>query len=203
MASASSAPTVDPEIEQILVASAKAKSRAKARPRSLDKTRMMKADPRDPRVQKEQWPCFGAHVPAPAQSNAHGQWIHCCHCDLRLLYIPRKGSPSTTTAVVNANMVAKMLRDLQPLLGQVKPTAKICHHMMNKITAETVLQKSIQDILEANPYGTTTAPPTATHHGMNLENDEELVKAYEEAARAQPSGCPHSEPPCLSTWERS
>ncbi|CAE7227902.1 GIP [Symbiodinium sp. CCMP2456] len=61
----------------------------------------------------------------------------------------------------------------------VKPTAKICHHMMNKITAETVLQKSIQDLL-GNPYSTGTTPPMATTNGATMDNDEELVKAYEE-----------------------
>ncbi|OLQ06342.1 hypothetical protein AK812_SmicGene10384 [Symbiodinium microadriaticum] len=175
----------DPEVEAILAASTKASAKPKNRARSLDKTRIMKMDPRDPRANPRQWPCYGQHEPGAPQSNMHGQWIHCQHCDLRLLYTPRKGSPSNTTAVVNAAMVTRMLKGLQPMLGNTKPTAKICHHMMAKITAEEVMQKAVTQLLATEGYPsqppTTSATPTSSTWGMvNDDYDQELIQAYEE-----------------------
>ncbi|OLQ13328.1 hypothetical protein AK812_SmicGene2724 [Symbiodinium microadriaticum] len=175
----------DPEVEAILAASTKASAKPKNRARSLDKTRIMKLDPRDPRANPRQWPCYGQHEPGAPQSNMHGQWIHCQHCDLRLLYTPRKGSPSNTTAVVNAAMVTRMLKGLQPMLGNTKPSAKICHHMMAKITAEEVLQKAVTQLLATEGYPsqppTTSATPTSSTWGMvNDDYDQELIQAYEE-----------------------
>ncbi|CAE7765564.1 unnamed protein product, partial [Symbiodinium sp. KB8] len=177
------AKAADPEVEAILAASTKASAKPKNRARSLDKTRIMKLDPRDPRANPRQWPCYGQHEPGAPQSNMHGQWIHCQHCDLRLLYTPRKGSPSNTTAVVNAAMVTRMLKGLQPMLGNTKPAAKICHHMMAKITAEEVLQKAVTQLLAGYPSQppTTSATPTSSTWGMvNDDYDQELIQAYEE-----------------------
>ena len=100
----------DPETAALLAASYQAKAakaKAKSRPRSFDSTRRMKADPRDPRTQTNQWPCFGRHQPAAPEANPHGQWINCSVCNLRLLYTPRKGSLATSTQTVNAPMVTK------------------------------------------------------------------------------------------------
>ena len=172
----------DPEVEAILVASAKAKAKAKTRPRSLDKTRIMKQGPRDPRSNPKQWPCFGQHSPGAPLSNQHGQWIHCQHCDLRLLYTPRKGSPSNTTAVTNPAMVSRMLRGLREILGDTKPTAKICHHMMAKIIAEEVLQKAVTELLHPGSYpaGSMSTSPVSTTWEMATEDyDQELTQAYE------------------------
>ncbi|CAE7714188.1 unnamed protein product, partial [Symbiodinium microadriaticum] len=168
------------KVEAILAASTKASAKPKNRARSLDKTRIMKLDPRDPRANPRQWPCYGQHEPGAPQSNMHGQWIHCQHCDLRLLYTPRKGSPSNTTAVVNAAMVTRMLKGLQPMLGNTKPAAKICHHMMAKITAEEVLQKAVTQLLAGYPSQppTTSATPTSSTWGMvNDDYDQELIQA--------------------------
>eukprot|EP00439_Symbiodinium_sp_Y106_P048775 s1898_g6.t1 len=77
------AATIDKETEAILVASAKAKT-VKKRANSLDPTRRMKADPRDPRTSVRNWPCYGQHLPGSPGANMHGQWIHCQVCDLRL-----------------------------------------------------------------------------------------------------------------------
>ncbi|OLQ11600.1 hypothetical protein AK812_SmicGene4533 [Symbiodinium microadriaticum] len=176
--------TVDPEVAEILVAAAKAKAATKRRPRSLDTNRCMRADPRDPRTNPKCWPCYGNHSAGAPQSNAHGQWIHCSACHLRMLYTPRKGSPSNTTAVLNAAMVTKMLKQLKALIGDRKPTAKICHHMQAKITAEEVLEKSIRELLvdvPVAPRATSSTTPT-TEGYINVttkDNDEELIAAYE------------------------
>ncbi|CAE7771249.1 unnamed protein product [Symbiodinium sp. CCMP2592] len=133
-------------------------------------------------IKASQWPCFGQHVPAAPMSNQHGQWIHCQHCDLRLLYTPRKGSPSNTTAVTNPAMVKKMLLGLQGMLGDKKPTAKICHHMMAKINAEEVLQKAVTELLTTGGYpapSTTTSPVSTTWGMVNDDYDQELIQAYE------------------------
>ncbi|CAE7206830.1 unnamed protein product [Symbiodinium sp. CCMP2592] len=171
----------DPETAALLAASYQAKAakaKAKSRPRSFDSTRRMKADPRDPRTQATQWPCFGRHIPAAPEANPHGQWINCSVCNLRMLYTPRKGSPASSTQTLNAPMVTKMLDELRGHLGTTKPTAKICLHAMNKITAEAVLEKSIKDLLEKKTTANITSP-TSTAWGM--VDDEELVAAYENA----------------------
>ncbi|CAE7863759.1 unnamed protein product [Symbiodinium necroappetens] len=153
-----------------------AKAKAKSRPRSFDAPRRMKADPRDPRTQPSQWPCFGRHRPSAPEANPHGQWVTCSVCNLRLLYTPRKGSPANSTQTMNAPMVLKMLEELRGQLGNVKPTAKVCLHAMNKLTAEAVLEKSTKELLE-NPNTTPSTPSTSTAWGMI--DDEELVAAYE------------------------
>eukprot|EP00439_Symbiodinium_sp_Y106_P029084 s1349_g3.t1 len=164
---------LDPETEQLLIASYKAKAakpKPKARARSLDTKPRMKADPRDPRMSADQWPRYNRHIPSAPEANAHRQWITCSVCNVRLLYTPRKGSPASSTAVLNAP-------ELRQHLGNVKPTAKVCLHMMNKITAETVLEKPIREILD-NPTATRTAassPGTA----WSTVDDAELVAAYE------------------------
>ena len=152
---------MDPEVAEILVAAAKAKAAsAKRRPRSLDINRCTRADPRDPRTNSKCWPCYGSHTPGAPQANAHGQWVHCAVCELRLLYTPRKGSPSNTTAGLNAATVTKMLKQLKALIGDRKPMQKVCHHTMAKITAEEVLEKSIRELI-AEPRVTSKAT-TAT-----------------------------------------
>ncbi|CAE7893849.1 unnamed protein product, partial [Symbiodinium necroappetens] len=147
---ATSSTTIDKETAEILAAAAKAKAAPKKRAKSLDMARTMKSDPRDPRGNARCWPCYGQHQPGPAQANQHGQWVHCKVCDLRLLYTPRKGAPSNTTMVHNPAMVKKMLTQLKALLGDHKPTAKVCLHMFNKITAEEVLETSIREIVNTS-----------------------------------------------------
>ena len=188
-------PTIDPEAEAIIAASMKAKAKPKQRPRSLDPARRMKADPRDPRTSVDQWPCYNQHTPAPPQSNQGGQWIVCQCCNLRLLYTPRKGAPANTTATVNAATVTRMLTELHQLLGETRPTATICHHATNKITAEIVLHKAVRDLKSGQSGGTgSTNPPAATSTstspmsttwGMVPENDEELIQAYENEISGQ------------------
>ena len=69
------------------------KPKEKAMP--LDHSRVVEADPRDPRFAGA--PCFSRHQPEPmgkgsrSGSNQHGQWIHCKECGIRLSYTPRVG----------------------------------------------------------------------------------------------------------------
>ena len=83
-------------------------------------------EPRDPRADPEQWPCHGNHIPGKGHSNAHGEWTHCAVCNYRLKYVPKKGSNSANTKVENAEMVRRMLTELQSLMRGCRPTAAIC-----------------------------------------------------------------------------
>ena len=66
---------------------------AKAPSRPLDHTRIMDMNANDPRVAPEQWPCYGNHVAMKPHSNAHGEWVHCAVCNLRLRYNTEEGEP--------------------------------------------------------------------------------------------------------------
>lgn len=97
-----------------------------------------------------------------ARSNAHGEWIHCGVCNLRLKYTPRKGSPSSTTKVENAFMVQKMLDNLRPMMGNYLPTASICLAMQKKIDAEEALIDMVdKGIFEQRQFALRTAYPKA------------------------------------------
>ncbi|CAE7295575.1 GIP [Symbiodinium sp. CCMP2592] len=175
MAASTSAP---PEIhDEMILAAANAAKKAnnKNRAPSLDPTRRMRADTRDPRAAKAQWPCYGAHQPAPPQSNRHGQWVHCAICDYRLLYTPRKGSPANTTATTNGPTVKMMLSQLQPLMGDVRPTAQICKHMLDKITAEVVLNKAIVARKAEVASAGYPSTPSSTWDHVEVDPDAELI----------------------------
>ncbi|CAE7821609.1 GIP [Symbiodinium sp. CCMP2592] len=161
--------SVDPEVEQILVASLKAKATsAKSKAKPLDRSRVMKMDVRDPRAKQNQWPCMGQHTPSAPQANAHGEWVVCSTCNIRLLYTPRQGSSSQHTTVENPAMILRMLRELRPLMGNTLPTAQICRHMLAKINAEEVLNRAIRDVKNmassSTPVmaGHNTSPATTT-----------------------------------------
>ena len=180
-------PTVDPETEAILQAAYKAKARPKQKARSLDPSRRMKSDPRDPRNKKTQWPCYGNHTPAAPQGNPHGEWITCQCCNLRLLYTPRKGSPASSTETMNAPMVQVMLNELEAALGTVRPTAKICHYAMEKVKADYVLRKAIGDLMGNHNASSIQTPPkagyptspTTSTATWGVVDDEELIAAME------------------------
>ena len=144
-----------------------------------DKDRAVGMDPRDPRAQRS-WPCFNHHVAGSWQSNLHGMWNHCNVCNLRLSYVPRVGAQAATMQMCHPETVSRAMEELQPMCS--KPTAKIVRAMMNKITADIVLEK---ELLEANgsagtvtlsksnakakakddamPSKTYSSPPTSTH----------------------------------------
>ncbi|CAE7854324.1 GIP, partial [Symbiodinium necroappetens] len=134
------APTIDPEAEEILAAALKAKTakaKPKSRPRSFDPARRVKADPRDPRTKATQWPCYNKQTPGTPQSNAWGQWVKCQCCNLRMLYTPRKGAPANSTESLNHPTVKKMLDDLHEEFLQ----------MMDENTAPSVLDEFQDDHL--------------------------------------------------------
>ena len=103
----------------------------------------MDMDGRDPRADPSQWPCYGNHLDTNVGANAHGQWVHCATCNLRLRYTPKKGSSSAHTKADNAFMTNKVLTELQSLMKGHKPTAAICLAMQRKVDAEETLYNAI------------------------------------------------------------
>ncbi|CAE7760159.1 unnamed protein product [Symbiodinium sp. KB8] len=114
-----------------------------------------------------------------------------------LLYTPRKGAPANSTESLNHPTVKKMLDDLHVLLGETRPTAQVCHYMMQKLTAEAVLNKAVTELLSGtgtmNPTtattkapGSSSTPALATPSSASWEalQDEELIQAYENEADA-------------------
>ena len=120
--------------------------------RPLDPERTMGHDPRDPRADSQQWPCHGAHTPSKPQGNAHGAWVHCMVCNLRLQYVPKKGSTSGSTKVENPVMIQKMLQRLQPMMNGYRPNQTICAAMVKLIEAEEVLQTHINQEMDAQAF---------------------------------------------------
>ena len=93
----------------------------------LDYSREMKADPRDVRMAKTQWPCYGKHTEGRPGSNKWGQWVHCSVCSLRLSYIPREGAPGHTTKVENSKTILRSMAQLKLDLHEKTPTAEHVH----------------------------------------------------------------------------
>ena len=170
------------------------KPKSKAQP--SDPSRMIIHDPRDPRAQNR-WPCFNQHKAAETwRSNAHGSWQHCLVCDLKLAYIPKKGSPSNSTMAVNHAMVDQMLMELEPLMQGKMPTQAICKAMMDKITAETQLLTLIDAAIQELPvhvqgpkpkfkskaksgYPETTSSPDSQASWEVMPDVEELLSEEE------------------------
>ena len=118
-----------------------------------DKTRAMTMDLRHPRAQNT-WPCYDNHVEGTWQSNPHGHWLHCSVCNIRMAYVPKKGSPSNSTQVVNHQMVQRTLSELEPLMHGARPTARICKAMMDKITADVQLETLVKAAIKEKPKAT-------------------------------------------------
>ena len=135
---------------------------AKAPSRPLDHTRIMDMNASDPRMNPEQWPCYGNHVAMKPHSNAHGEWVQCAVCNLRLRYTPKKGSPSNSTKSENPHMVARMLQELQLLMRGCRPTSAICLAMQKKIDAEEVLMHAIDKEIWEQRRGQPAYPKAAT-----------------------------------------
>ena len=164
--SSRAAATVSSDQEKDLVSKIKAATPAKAALPEFDVNRTVKWDPRDPRAQVTQWPCYGRHQPGVLSSNRHGQWQHCKVCNLRLLYTPRMGSPASHMQSRNPAMVAKMLEQLEPLMEGKLPTETICLAMMEKIHAEEKLASSIKTV-KANKGYKKTSPPEVVETSGN------------------------------------
>lgn len=73
-------------------------------------------------------------------------------CNLRLQYVPKKGSTSGSTKVENPVMIHKMLQRLQPMMNGYRPNQTICAAMVKLIEAEEVLQTHIEQEMSAQAF---------------------------------------------------
>ena len=171
------------EEEADLIQRITAATPAKKSAAEFDFKRVVRQDPRDPRTNPDQWPCYNQHVDGNKGANAHGCWIHCATCDMRMTYVPRKGSPANQTSVCNPAMVLRMLNSLQPLMQNCLPHAKICHAMMQKINADEVLETAINEVLHPK--------------------DAKLPKNVKKVSTAKGSLAPHTSSPTTSSgsWQ--
>ena len=103
-------------------------------------------------------------------------------CNLRLSYIPRKGSPANSTQIHNPGMVARMLKELQDLMGDVRPTSEICLATQEKINAE---EKLLHKIQLAKSDSKKAASSTATS-GMNSKSKERPAQWFATSTTHEP-----------------
>ncbi|CAK8989535.1 Dynein heavy chain [Durusdinium trenchii] len=96
LAASSSQGANDETLAQYHKKLAKAKAKSKGYTK-FDDTRTQGPDQRDPRMQKETWPCFGDHPEVTMGNNRYGQWTECSKCGLRLKYTPATNAPAQTT----------------------------------------------------------------------------------------------------------
>ena len=61
------------------------------------------------------------------------RWGSIAVCNLRLLYVPWKGSAANHMQNQHPKMVARMLSELHTLMEGARPTAAICLAMMEKV----------------------------------------------------------------------
>ncbi|CAE7025424.1 TY1B-NL2 [Symbiodinium natans] len=93
-------------------------------------------DPRDPRSDKEQWPCMGAHPQVTVGKNRYGEWHHCSVCNLRTKYIPREGAPSSDTQAINHAMMLRALRQLETDIAPHLPDHELVKVAYDKEVAD-------------------------------------------------------------------
>ena len=117
----------------------------------FDMSREVLQDPRDPRANPRQWPCYGTHRPGKATANPHGRWTQCQVCNLRLSYVPRKNSTGQHTQNCSPHQCLRMLKSLHELLSGREPTAALCLAMQKKVDADTVLSSLAQPVLKTLP----------------------------------------------------
>ncbi|CAE7241764.1 Smyd3 [Symbiodinium sp. CCMP2592] len=133
---------------------------------------------------------YNQHIADTPKSNAHGEWVHCAVCDLRLSYTPREGSHGQTTSVKNPAMVQRMLDELQPLMGDFMPTATICKAMQAKIDAEETLRTAIIQHKQSATTSTsstmvktttrrTPQTPDSSNGSWQMTMDNDLPAAFE------------------------
>lgn len=192
---------VEAMVKQVTITTPK-----KEPPAPFDVTRVNYADPRDPRCQSHQWPCYNNHLPSKPLANPHGQWVDCQVCHLRLKYTPREGKHGDTTRNDSPAMVQKMLDQLEPLMKGYQPTKEICRAMFKKIEAEESLMFTINQAIirpedkhltpAAQGYGSPTAkakmtPPrgqSPAHSSQSWDavtDPENLAMAYQNEPHSQ------------------
>ena len=117
--------------------------------RPLDPERTLPADPRDPRMDRAQWPCLGVHTPGKSKSNKWAAWTQCEKCGLRLEYVPKQGSPATNVETCNPFMVRKALQDLREMLpSDMVPNETLVKACYDKVAAEERLKTLMLDYKE-------------------------------------------------------
>ena len=140
--------------------------------RDFDLNREVGPDLRDPRMSERQWPCFGKHIPYGMRSNAHGQWAHCQTCNLRLVYVPRMGSPATPCMSENGAMVQLMLAEVRAAMQDVQLTAEICLNMQRKVTQDLVVQQLVEarksEAAKSKGYSTRSSSPAPSGTSWDL-----------------------------------
>ena len=88
----------------------------------------------------EQWPCYGEHHLGSVRANPHGQWQHCQVCNIRWMYVPRRGSHGQNTKTDAPPLVQRMLDELKVLMNSERPSAETVHAMQKKVDADIVLE---------------------------------------------------------------
>ena len=98
-------------------------SREKEPPRPFHPPRGVGPDPRDPRMNPEQWPCYGEHHLGSVRANPHGQWQHCQVCNIRWMYVPRKGSHGQNTKTLGSTDAGRVesFDELGTSIGRDRP----------------------------------------------------------------------------------
>lgn len=122
---------------------AKAKGKAKARSKMIfDETRRMTPVwGSDPRMEKEQWPCFGTHVETVG-NNRFGKWTECSRCNLRMSYVPEINSPANSTKFDHGPNVVEALERLR-VMGWKPEELKFntVKNMIKVVASEKVTQR--------------------------------------------------------------
>ena len=120
------------------------------------------------------WQACGREIPRETHTDPHSAWARCEVCALQLWYQPRKGSPSSHTAVHNAVMVQRALTQLQPMLHGALPTEEIVKAMLDKITAKEKLNIKVQYIFWGSPTSVTKSKAAS----KNMEKKVVVTKVY-------------------------
>ena len=126
---------------------------------TYDTTRRQGMDPRDPRAQEIQWPCFGQHS-EKKHGNRFGHWMECTKCGLRMWYEPEISAPGEATKSSLPMNVTEALERLR-INGWARDTitAKDVRAMIGIVSREKALIKP-KGKSKAYPGGLPPDQPT-------------------------------------------
>ncbi|CAK9050728.1 unnamed protein product [Durusdinium trenchii] len=99
-------------------------SREKEPPRPFHPPRGVGPDPRDPRMNPEQWPCYGEHHLGSVRANPHGQWQHCQVCNIRWMYIVHAVQKKVDADIVLEDLVRRQISKIQGERNMPEQTGK-------------------------------------------------------------------------------
>ena len=137
------------------------------------------------------WQACGREIPRETHTDPHSAWARCEVCALQLWYQPRKGSPSSHTAVHNEVMVQRALTQLQPMLHGALPTEEIVKAMLDKITAKEKLNIKVQYLLETPNVESSKKVPKSKAAPKNAEKKLVVTRGYmmgQSSPATSPSG---------------